>query len=80
LAISGIFVLDRLWLDGSDIFKVGDCITKIAGRDFDLRSSIAGGSGDEIQSTEIVQITYEVENQTQTLVTRDLKFARPQQR
>jgi len=75
LAVSGIFILERLWLDDSEIFKVGDCITKIAGRDFDLSTSI---TSDQSQATEIIQISYDIEKQTQTLITRDLKFSRPQ--
>ncbi|HIJ66816.1 MAG TPA: hypothetical protein HPP51_00835 [Planctomycetes bacterium] len=76
MAISGRFVLDRMWLGGSVgniVFEVGDGIANISGRDYLLRSAF----NNKPVYPEIVQILYEPSKQIQTLITRDLRFARP---
>jgi hypothetical protein len=67
-SISGQFTLERLWLGG--LFRIGDCITKIEGREHLLRT---GTSGQPLYP-EIVQIVYMVQKQKMKLVTRDLRY------
>ena len=72
-ADSGVFILERLWLDK---FRIGDCITKIEGRDFDLRTALgAPGEGQVVLYPEIVQIEILVQQQKMKLFTRDLKYS-----
>jgi hypothetical protein len=73
-AISGRFVLDRMWLgegSGQPEFMIGDAIEKIEGQNFNLSSNIAG----EKTYPEIVQITYFPDRQQMVLITRDLRLA-----
>lgn len=72
-SISGVFVLERLWLDK---FRLGDVITKIEGRDFDLRTAIgAPGETQTVLCPEIVQIEILPQQQKMRLITRDLKYS-----
>jgi hypothetical protein len=73
-SLSGIFVLDRLWLgDGGDepAFMIGDGIEDITGRDF----SLSGRVGSRKIYPEIVRIVYLPAEQRMHLITRDLRFA-----
>ena len=74
MSISGQFTLDRLALgDGSgepDV-AIGDCIEKIAGREY----SLAADCGGREVYPEIVQIIYLPDKQKTKLITRDLRFA-----
>lgn len=73
-SIAGPLVLDRLWLgdgSGDPEFKVGDGISHITGRWYDLGGSVR----DDRVYPEIVQIVYDNESQKQTLITRDARFA-----
>ncbi len=67
-SISGQFTLERLWPDN---IRLGDCISKIEGREFMLRTEVAG----QISYPEIVQIIYLPQKQKMKLITRDLKFS-----
>lgn len=74
MSISGSFVFERLWLgegEGEPAFMVGDCIEKIAGRNFDLSANLAGNK----IYPEIIKIIYMPERQQTKLITRDLRFA-----
>jgi len=76
-SISGLFVLDRLWTnDGraQPVFKPGDGIARISGRQFNLR---VRSDGERYVYPEIIQIIYSNIDQRQHLVTRDLRYARP---
>lgn len=73
-SVSGVFVLDRLWLgDGSarPEFMLGDGIERITGRNYPLAMS----NGASMVYPEVVQITYLPAEQRMRLVTRDLRFA-----
>jgi len=77
MSISGEFTLDRLWLYdtvNNPEFAVGDSITRITGRGYDLSVSFGGG----ILYPEIIQITYLPPQQKMRLITRDLRFAEMQ--
>jgi predicted enzyme related to lactoylglutathione lyase len=67
-SVSGQFTLERLWL--GDI-RLGDCVTKIEGREFVMRTDV----GEQISYPEIVQIIYLPQKQKMKLITRDLKFS-----
>ena len=72
-SISGLFVLDRLWLGdgrGRPDFLVGDGIDKITGRNYRLARSSEG----RLVYPEIVRIVYWPDRQKTELVTRDLRF------
>jgi len=72
-AISGLFVLDRLWAgdgSGSPDFLIGDGIEGITGRRYPLWSRL----GDHNVYPEIVQIAYRPDEQRMQLVTRDLRL------
>jgi len=74
LAVSGVFVLERLWLgDGSGRvhFTIGDGVEKITGRNYNLFISSDQG----IVYPEIIKIIYMPEEQKMQLITRDLRFA-----
>lgn len=74
MSLSGIFVLDRLWLGdgvGWPDFQPGDGIEGVTGRWYKL----ATVSGDKTVYPEVVQITYLHRQQRMQLVTRDLRFA-----
>lgn len=74
MSISGSFVFDRLWFDdgeGEPAFMIGDCVEKVAGRNFDLSANLAG----EKIYPEIIKIIYMPERQQMKLITRDLRFA-----
>ncbi len=74
LSMSGLFILERLWLgdgEGEPDFAVGDCIEKITGRNYSLAATINSGS----MYPEIVRIVYNPDKQKQTLITRDLRLA-----
>lgn len=73
-SLSGIFVLERLWLGdgaGEPHFMIGDGISEITGRDF----SLSGKVGDRTVYPEIVRIIYLPAEQKMQLITRDLRFA-----
>ncbi len=67
-SVSGSFTLDRLW---PGVFKVGDCIEHLTGRDFSLAASF----GEKTIFPEIVKIIIMPDRQKQKLITRDLRFA-----
>jgi len=74
MSICGSFTLERLWLgDGSGAlpFKVGDSISAITGREYDLSASVGGTK----IYPEICQIIFLPETQKTQLITRDLRFA-----
>ena len=74
MSISGSFSLERLWLgDGASIarFQLGDGIANISGRQHYTGMSFGGSAA----YPEIVKIVYRPETQTQTLHTRDSRFA-----
>lgn len=73
-SVSGRFTLDRLWLgdgSGTPLFAIGDSISRITGREFDLSANI----GSSKVFPEIIKIVYTNETQKTTLITRDLRFA-----
>jgi hypothetical protein len=73
-SLSGIFILDRLWLGdgaGEPAFHVGDGIEGVTGRWYNLTVK----SGSKTVYPEIVQIAYLHRQQRMQLVTRDLRFA-----
>jgi len=73
-SLSGIFVLDRLWLGegaGRPAFFIGDGIAEITGRDI----SLSGKVGSRNVYPEIVRIVYLPAEQRMQLITRDLRFA-----
>jgi len=51
-------------------FKDGDCIEKIAGRDYNLTFNLGAGN----TRPEIIQIIYLPDKQMTKLITRDLRF------
>jgi hypothetical protein len=67
-AISGRFLLERLWFG---TFNIGDGIEKIEGRDYSFKTSY----GNQDMYPEIVQITYWPQKQKMQLITRDLRFS-----
>ena len=72
-SLSGLFVLERLWLGdgtGRPDFLIGDGIAEITGRDI----SLAGKVGDKNVYPEIVRILYSPAEQKMQLITRDLRF------
>jgi hypothetical protein len=74
MSLSGIFVLDRLWLGdgvGWPTFYIGDGIEGITGRWYNL----AVKSGSKTVYPEIVQLSYLPRQQRMQIVTRDLRFA-----
>ncbi|MCK4294821.1 MAG: hypothetical protein KAY65_16600, partial [Planctomycetes bacterium] len=74
LAISGLFVLDRLWAGdgaGTPAFLIGDGIEGITGRGY----SLSARTGDANVYPEIVQIGYLPGEQRMQLITRDLRLA-----
>ena len=74
MSICGSFTLERLWLgDGSgDLpFKVGDSVSSITGRNYNLSASF----GRTEVYPEICQIVFLPETQKTQLITRDLRFA-----
>jgi len=73
MSVSGQFTLDRLWLGdgaGQPDFAIGDCIEKIAGRDYNLTFNLGAGN----TRPEIIQIIYLPDKQMTKLITRDLRF------
>jgi len=73
-SLSGIFVLDRLWLgdgSGEPDFQIGDGIEQITGRDI----SLSGKVGSRNVYPEVVRIVYQSAEQRMQLITRDLRFA-----
>lgn len=73
-SLSGLFVLERLWLGegaGQVDFLVGDGIEGVSGRAFPLSGRIENRS----VYPEIVQIVYLPAEQKMQLITRDLRFA-----
>jgi len=76
LSVSGVFVLDRLWLGdgaGRPDFALGDGLEKITGRDYNFMLR----SGSSFVYPEIIQIVYLPDEQKMQLFTRDLRFAVP---
>jgi hypothetical protein len=74
LSVSGIFILDRLWLgDGAGLpdFAIGDGIEKVTGRNYNFFIR----SGSSYLYPEICQIVYLPDEQKMQLLTRDLRFA-----
>jgi len=74
MSLSGLFILDRLWLGdgaGAPSFQVGDGIEGVTGRWYQF----AVKSGGKTVYPEIVQISYLHRQQRMQLVTRDLRFA-----
>jgi len=74
LNISGVFVLERLWLgDGAGVpdFALGDGIEKVTGREYNFLIQ----SGSSYLYPEIIQIVYFPDEQKMQLLTRDLRFA-----
>jgi len=72
-SVSGVFVLERLWLgDGSGRvdFALGDGIEKVSGRNYTLLSRTDKGD----VYPEIIKIIYLPEEQKMELITRDLRF------
>jgi len=72
-SISGLFVLERLWLGdgaGEPDFLVGDGIDVVTGRAYRLARDSESG----IVYPEIIRILYLPDEQKQELVTRDLRF------
>jgi len=67
-SISGQFTTERLWLNR---IKIGDVISEIEGRGFQLKT----GLGWTTLCPEIIQIIYMVQQQRMKLITRDLKFS-----
>ncbi len=67
-SVSGQFTTERLW---PNVFKVGDCIEKISGRDYSLAASF----GEQTVFPEIIRIIILPDRQKQKLITRDLRFA-----
>lgn len=67
-SVSGQFTFPRLWLND---FKIGDSISKIDGRNFNLKTRI----GDSTMAPEIVQIIHLIQKQQTKLITRDLRFS-----
>ncbi|HOT73762.1 MAG TPA: hypothetical protein PLX18_11475 [Anaerohalosphaeraceae bacterium] len=75
MAISGRFTLARMWCgDGAGVptFQPGDGLEKLSGREYDLFASWTEGAG---VYPEIVQIIYDIQNQKEHLITRNLRFA-----
>ena len=73
-SLSGLFVLERLWLGdggGEPDFMIGDGIAEITGRDI----SLSGKVGEKTIYPEIVRILYLPGEQKMQLITRDLRFA-----
>lgn len=73
-SLSGIFVLERLWLGdgaGEPAFMIGDGLEEITGRDF----SLSGRVGSRKIYPEIVRIVYLPAEQKMQLITRDLRFS-----
>jgi len=70
LAVSGQFVLERLWLA---TFACGDVVERIAGREVEL--GVSYGGGERTVWPEIIQILILPQKQQMTLITRDLRFA-----
>jgi len=74
MSICGSFTLERLWLgDGAGAmpFQLGDSISSITGRNYDLSASF----GQAKVYPEICQIIFLPETQKTQLITRDLRFA-----
>lgn len=74
-AVSGMFVLDRLWTgpdayDAGPDFRPGDAIVAIEGRS----RSLAASFGNRSVYPEIIAVTYDAQTQRQELITRDLRF------
>lgn len=78
-SINSAFEMDRLWLDAADAptFEIGDGVYKITGREVSLYTALPQSGDAEPAGVypEIVQIIYDIEKQTQSLVTRDLRLA-----
>jgi len=74
LNISGVFILERLWLgdgEGVPAFALGDGIERVTGRNYNFLIF----SGNSYLYPEIVQIVYFPDEQKMQLLTRDLRFA-----
>jgi len=76
-AINGAFTLDRLWIDDADAptFRIGDGLFKIDGRNVSLYAARYAEGEPAGVYPEIAQIIYDIERQTQTLITRDLRLS-----
>jgi len=75
MSVSGQFTLERMWFD---VFAIGDCITKITGRNYNLWAGYVYQSGkkaEKVTYPEIIQIIYLPDAQKMKLITRDLRFA-----
>jgi len=73
LAIHGLAVLDRLWIDGTNppAFALGDGITGLTGRDYPLGQTL----GPRTVYPEIVQIQYFIQSQKMSLLLRDPRLS-----
>jgi hypothetical protein len=80
MSVTGNFQLDRLWIDAADAptFRIGDGVSKISGRNLSLYAArFQEGENPEPEGVypEIAQITYDIERQTQWIITRDLRLS-----
>jgi hypothetical protein len=73
MAIHGRFVLDRLWLDGTNPpdIMLGDCVTDLTGRNYPLSQTL----GSRTVSPLIVEIQYLIQSQKQVLLLRDPRLS-----
>lgn len=77
MSINGAFELDRLWIDAEDAptFRIGDGVKSITGREVSLYAARPTVGEPEGVYPEIAQIFYDIERQTQRLITRDLRLS-----
>jgi hypothetical protein len=73
MAIHGRCVLDRLWIDGTNLpdIMLGDCVTSLTGRNYPLGQTL----GSRTVYPEIVEIQYLIQSQKQVLLLRDPRLS-----